>query len=182
VNNEMQVITSILNLAQLWTRVQPDYKPSRVMKSDLPDALTQEEATRLLTTAAKSCPNAVAPYAAVLAFSTGMRSGEIKGIRSATCTTNRPIRLCMSGGPRVRPTPEQGAWHWTEWRSGVCTSWLHGRGYLGAVPLRTTCSPRIGRDIQDQAILSIKARLVMIPATHKRRGKKSGRNSGARSQ
>lgn len=94
------------------------------MKSDLPDALTQEEATRLLTTAAKSCPNAVAPYAAVLAFSTGMRSGEIKGIRSATCTTNRPIRLCMSGGPRVRPTPEQGVWHWTEWRSGVFVSWL----------------------------------------------------------
>jgi hypothetical protein len=35
VNNEMQVITSILNLAQLWTRVQPDYKPLRVMKSEL---------------------------------------------------------------------------------------------------------------------------------------------------
>jgi hypothetical protein len=68
VNNEMQVITSILNLAQLWTRVQPDYQRLRVMKSDLPDALTQEEATRLLTTAANSYPYAVAPYGSGVGF------------------------------------------------------------------------------------------------------------------
>jgi integrase len=81
VNNETQVLAGILKLAQLWTRVQPHYKPLRVVKSDLPDALTPEESTRLLMAAANSAPYAVAPYAAVLAFSTGMRSGEIKGIR-----------------------------------------------------------------------------------------------------
>ena len=81
INNEVQILTGILRLAQLWARVQPHYKPLRVVKSDLPDALTQDEATRLLSGAAKSGRYSVAPYASVLAFSTGMRSGEIKGIQ-----------------------------------------------------------------------------------------------------
>jgi integrase len=81
VNNEMQVLASILQLAELWQRIGHRYKPLLVVKSDLPDALTQEESIRLLTTAANSIPHAVAPYAAALAFATGMRSGEIKRLR-----------------------------------------------------------------------------------------------------
>jgi integrase len=81
VNNEIQVLASILQLAELWQRIGHRYKPLRVMQSDLPDALTQEESIRLLTTAANSIPHAVAPYAAVLGFATGMRSGEIKRLR-----------------------------------------------------------------------------------------------------
>lgn len=83
VNNEVQALASILGLAGLWRRVEAQYKPLRVMKSDLPDALTLDEGRRLLTMAANSDPNAVAPYAAVLAFSTGLRSGEIKCLRVA---------------------------------------------------------------------------------------------------
>jgi integrase len=82
VNNEIQCLAGILRLAGLWQRVN-DYTPLRVAKSDLPDALTEEESTRLLTVASRSEPYAVAPYAAVLAFSTGLRSGEIKGLRFA---------------------------------------------------------------------------------------------------
>lgn len=81
VNNEINVLAGILRLADLWHRVEPQYERLRVMKSDLADALTLEESTRLLTVAAGAHPGAVAPYAAVLAFSTGMRSGEIKGLR-----------------------------------------------------------------------------------------------------
>lgn len=81
VNNEIQVLASILQLAELWQRIGHRYKPLRVVKSDLPAALTQEESIRLLTTAANSIPDAVAPYTASLAFATGMRSGEIKRLR-----------------------------------------------------------------------------------------------------
>lgn len=81
VNNELQVCAGVLQLAQLWHRVEPQYQPLRVVKSDLPDALTCQEFTRLLTAAANADSQSVAPHAAVLAFSTGMRSGEIKGLR-----------------------------------------------------------------------------------------------------
>jgi integrase len=81
INNEVQAFASILGLAGLWARVEAHYKPLRVVKSDLPDALTREESTKLLTIAANSHPYEVAPYAAVLAFSTGLQSGEIKGLR-----------------------------------------------------------------------------------------------------
>ena len=81
VNNEIQVLSGILSLAKLWHRVSSKYKRLPVPKSDIPDALTQDESENLLRVAADSAPYAVAPYAAVLAFSTGMRSGEIKGLK-----------------------------------------------------------------------------------------------------
>jgi integrase len=81
VNNEIQVLAGILGLAKLWNRVSSKYKRLPVAKSDIPDALTQDESEKLLRLVAASDPNAVVPYAAVLAFSTGMRSGEIKGLR-----------------------------------------------------------------------------------------------------
>jgi integrase len=83
VNNEIQEFAGILKLAELWQRVGLRYRPLRVRKSDLPDALTGEESIRLLTVAARCDPICVASNAAVLAFSTGLRIGEIKGLRLA---------------------------------------------------------------------------------------------------
>ncbi len=68
INNELQVFMGLLRLAQLWQRVEHQYKPLRVKKSDIPDALTQEESVRLLQVAAKSSPTAVAPFVAALAL------------------------------------------------------------------------------------------------------------------
>jgi integrase len=81
VNNEIQVLAGILRLAQLWHRVEPHYKPLKVNRSDVPDALPSEEIKRLLEAAKEYGRYSVAPYAAVLAFSTGMRSGEIKKLQ-----------------------------------------------------------------------------------------------------
>jgi integrase len=80
VNNELQVLMGILRLAHLAQRVC-DYKPLRTRKSDEPRALTTEESKRLLQVAAGSRPTSVAPFAAVLAWSAGVRSGEIKQLR-----------------------------------------------------------------------------------------------------
>jgi len=68
----------ILQGAELWQRVQPRYRPLRNQRSDIAEALTPEQCTRLVTVAAQDEPFAVAPYAAVLALDSGMRSGEIK--------------------------------------------------------------------------------------------------------
>jgi integrase len=81
VNNEVLVLAGMLRDAKLWRRVSADYKRLKVKRSDIPDALTQEEAYRLLQVARTADENAVAPYAAILAYSTGMRSGEIKGLQ-----------------------------------------------------------------------------------------------------
>jgi integrase len=80
VNNETLVLMGILRLAQLWQRVY-GYKPFRTKRSDLPDALTVDESKNLVQGAADAQPMAVAPFAAALAFGTGLRSGEIKKIR-----------------------------------------------------------------------------------------------------
>lgn len=83
INNEIQVLRGMLETAQVWQRVEHKYKRLHVKKSDVPDALTQEESLRVLRAAAGASSTAVAPWAAVLAFSTGMRSGEIKRLRLA---------------------------------------------------------------------------------------------------
>ena len=95
-NNEVQALASVLKLAELWQRVEHHYEPLRVMKSDLPVVLTQKESTRLLAVAATSDPLAVAPHAAVLAFDTGMRAAEIRGLRLGDLhhTEDRPF-LCI---------------------------------------------------------------------------------------
>lgn len=81
INNELQVLRGLLENAQLWQCLERDYKRLHVKKSDLPDALTQVESLRLLHAAVGASRTAVAPWAAVLAFGTGMRSGEIKQLR-----------------------------------------------------------------------------------------------------
>jgi integrase len=81
INNEVQVLRGILELALLWQRVERQYKPLRVKKSDIPDALTKEESVRFLQLAAKSSPTAVAPFVATLALSSGARKGEIERLK-----------------------------------------------------------------------------------------------------
>jgi integrase len=81
VNNELQVLRGILERAHLWHRVERDYKRLRTKKSDVPQALTEEESIRFLSAVVQSCPSAVARYAAALSYGTGMRSGEIKPLR-----------------------------------------------------------------------------------------------------
>jgi integrase len=81
VNNAVLVLASILRQAKLWRRIADDYKPLKVDKSDVPDALTAEESQRLIQSARMANENAVAPFAAVLSFATGMRSKEIKHLK-----------------------------------------------------------------------------------------------------
>lgn len=81
INNEVQVLRGMLEQAALWQRVEREYKPRRVKRSDIPDALTAEELTKLLQMAGKSPATAVAPVVATLAVSTGIRSGEIKRLK-----------------------------------------------------------------------------------------------------
>ena len=81
INNEMQVLRGILELAQLWHRVEREYRPLRVKRSDVPDALTKEESVRLLRLAAESPPMAVAPFVATLALCSGARKGEIQCLK-----------------------------------------------------------------------------------------------------
>ncbi|MBZ5721959.1 MAG: hypothetical protein LAO03_16425 [Acidobacteriia bacterium] len=81
VNNEIVVLAGVLREAKLWRRVEEDYKRLAVRKSDIPDALTREEAYRLIQLARVAGEDAVAPLAAVLAYATGMRSCEIKQLQ-----------------------------------------------------------------------------------------------------
>jgi integrase len=81
VNNEVLVISSILQEANLWNRVAALYKPLKVRKSDVGDALTSDEVRKLLEAALNSEGFAVAPHAAVLSTFTGMRLGEIQRLQ-----------------------------------------------------------------------------------------------------
>jgi integrase len=81
VNNELTAFSGILREANLWHRVEGEYKRLRVRKSDVPGALTLEESERLMAFAAKSAPRSVAPAVAVLGLSTGLRKGEIARIK-----------------------------------------------------------------------------------------------------
>ncbi|HTA22659.1 MAG TPA: site-specific integrase [Terriglobales bacterium] len=101
VNNEVLVLGSILRDASLWHRVSGQYKPLRFRKSDIGQALDGEERVRLLQVAGLASPTAVAPYAAVLAFATGMRSREIQQLQigSIHLDENKPflyVRRCTT--------------------------------------------------------------------------------------
>jgi integrase len=78
VNNEILCLSSVLREAKLWWKVENDYKKLKVDVNDEIDALTLEEQQRLLQVARSADPNAVAPYVAVLSYSTGMRHKEIR--------------------------------------------------------------------------------------------------------
>jgi integrase len=81
VNNEVQVLASILHDANLWTRVSERYKPLRVRKSDVGEALTPEQGGKLIELARFAENTGVAPFAAVLSYATGLRSKEIKQLK-----------------------------------------------------------------------------------------------------
>lgn len=81
VNNEIVVLAGILRDAKLWRQVEPDYKRLPTRKSDVPNALSKDEACRLLQVARACGEDAVAPFVAVLAYATGMRSREIKRLQ-----------------------------------------------------------------------------------------------------
>lgn len=118
VNNEVCVLSGMLRDAKLWRCVESDYKRLAVQKSDLPGALTREEAYRLIQIARFAKDDAVAPFAAVLSFSTGMRCREIKQlqlgsihldagnpqlqVRRATTKTNK--------GARCVPLDDMAVW------------------------------------------------------------------------
>jgi integrase len=90
VNNEVLVLAGVLRDAKLWRRISGDYKRLKVEKSDIPDALSREEAYRLLQVAQSADQDAVAPYAAILAYSTGMRSREIKRLQLGAVRLDGP--------------------------------------------------------------------------------------------
>jgi integrase len=90
VNNEILVFAGLLREAKLWRRISADYKRLKVEKSDVPDALSRDEAYRLLQVAYTASENAVAPYAAVLAYATGMRSREIKQLQIGAIRLDGP--------------------------------------------------------------------------------------------
>jgi len=89
VNNELRVLLAIFRDANLSHRVS-DYQPLRVQKCDVGTALTLEESIRLIQFASFASPMAVAPYVAVLAFATGMRSCEIKQLQLGCIHVNEP--------------------------------------------------------------------------------------------
>jgi len=88
VNNETIVLGGILRGAKLWHRVEPDYKRLYVKESDIGTAFAQEEGQRLLQVASASGEDSVAPFAAVLSYATGMRSGEIKRLKLESININ----------------------------------------------------------------------------------------------
>jgi integrase len=80
INMEMGVLRRILKRARLWYRLSEDIKalPER---RDVGRALTAEEKTKLLETAASKPEWQVARLAMTLALNTTMRSCEIRGLR-----------------------------------------------------------------------------------------------------
>lgn len=64
------MLAGVLREAKLWRRVEENCKRLAVRKSDIPDALTREEAYRLIQLARAAGEDAVAPLAAVLAYAT----------------------------------------------------------------------------------------------------------------
>lgn len=93
VNNEVLVISGILREASLWHRVAALYKPLRVRKSDVGEALTKDEVRKLLRATRDWEGLAVAPLAAVVSCFTGMRLKEIQQLqhRSLHLDVPRPF-------------------------------------------------------------------------------------------
>ena len=91
VNNEVLVLAGILRDANLWHRITPHYRALRVVRSEVGSALSREEADRLFKVASTAHENAVAPFVAVLAYATGMRSGEIKQLQLGSINVNHKM-------------------------------------------------------------------------------------------
>jgi len=81
VNNELLVLTAVLKNARLWTSLREAYEPLPVLKRGPGQALTPEQTAKLIETAKTKDHWFVALCAAILAYATGCRSGEIKKLR-----------------------------------------------------------------------------------------------------
>ena len=81
VNMEMDVIARILRRARRWNLVGEGIKPLKRTTPHIGRALTEEEQTKLLKTAASKPEWIVAYHAATLALNTTMRGSEIKGLQ-----------------------------------------------------------------------------------------------------
>jgi len=83
VNMEMGVIGRILRRARRWNLVGSGIKPMKRTTPHIGRALTGEEQTSLLATAASKPEWTVAYHAATIALNTTMRGCEIKGLKWA---------------------------------------------------------------------------------------------------
>jgi integrase len=81
INNELQVLRTLLKQANLWRRIESQYVPLPVEAANIARALSVEEAARLVAMAQRRDAWHVALCATVLSLSTGMRSNEIKNLR-----------------------------------------------------------------------------------------------------
>lgn len=79
INLEVGTLRAMLRRHRLWANLQPDVKMLTV-RDDIGKALTAEEESRLLSACASSRSRALLP-AVTLALNTGMRRGEILGLR-----------------------------------------------------------------------------------------------------
>ena len=130
-------------------------------------ALTAEEQQRLLQYARSADPNAVAPYAAVLSYATGMRHKEIRQLQ---------LSAIQYSGFGISDHPGQALNHenqcrcavpsvWTAWRSGPSVSCLNALN--GSAPQNPIiiCCLRFWRNIAVQLIRSTRKETAFDP-TH----------------
>jgi integrase len=177
VNNEVLVLGSILREASLWHRVSEQYKPLRFRKSYIGQALDSDERTRLLQVAGLASPTAVAPYAAVLAFATGMRSREIKQLQigSIHLDENKPflyVRRCTTktnAGARYVALDTMACW-------ALAACWL-GVNCSERQKRRIICSRRYWIATRNQEI-RCGDNLVTIPFTLNHLGRQNGAPCG----
>ena len=83
VNLELRILVSVLKEANSWRPIEEHYKPLTEQESDIGQALTEEQLSRLERTAASNPAWLVVYLAEMLAINSGMRSGEVKRLQLA---------------------------------------------------------------------------------------------------
>jgi hypothetical protein len=81
VNNEILVLRAVLKRSNLWSSIQPDYKPLKVPKKGPGVAITAEQAARLFSVSNAKPGWFVGLRAGLLAYSTGSRTKEIRTLQ-----------------------------------------------------------------------------------------------------
>jgi integrase len=89
INKEILLWSLILKKAKVWSRLRDDYKPLRTKASDIGRALTREELRTLANNAQSDTDWEAAFYGSVLAANTGLRGGELKGLRISAVDLER---------------------------------------------------------------------------------------------
>ena len=129
VNNELLVLTAVLKNARLWTSLRETYEPLPVLKRGPGQALTPEQTAKLIETAKTKDHWFVALCAAILAYATGCRSGEIKKLRlgdyllpadlSKHTTKSDPLHGRMGFDPTRHQTSWDSAWEALKQAAGL---------------------------------------------------------------